>query len=88
MPTESEWYDIVEAAYAEISPRGDPDGITVHTVEIIDDNTCTALVNPPGGAGWVDGLEAVKVDGELVSVREIEGKTGIGEQRVKVSFGF
>jgi len=87
MPTKSEWYEIVEAAYAAISPRDDPK-ITVHNVDLIDDETCTALVNPPGSAGWVDNRESVEVEGNTVSLREIEGETGAGEQSVRVRLGF
>lgn len=47
MPDDTDWKDIVEAAYAEISPRNDPDSIAVLDVNVIDEETCIALVNPP-----------------------------------------
>lgn len=88
MPSESDWHELIEAVYREISPRDDPGSITVHNVEIVDETTCEALVNPPGGAGAAGEIEAVEVDGTPVFVREIEGNLGTGDQRVKVKFGW
>lgn len=87
MPTESEWYEIVEAAYSDISPYDDSDAIAVLNIKAIDDDSCIALVNPHGDAGWVHGIEPAKVNGEPITIREIESKTGFGGQRVRVTIG-
>jgi hypothetical protein len=82
VPSKTEWSDLVEAAYSEISPRDDPDGIAVQSVEPVDDVTCIADVNPPGV--WVESTEIVEVDGEPLELENM-GTVGIGEQKVRVS---
>jgi len=86
--TESDWTDLVVQAYQEISPRGSSANITVHSIEIVDDDTCIADVNPAGSAGSVERIESVTVNDESVTLKEVDGEIGIGEQRVEVRVGY
>jgi hypothetical protein len=78
-----DWHDIVESAYNQISPRDNAD-VTVQSITDATEQKCTALVNPAGGAGWVDSRETVEVNETLVTIKHVE-ETGLGEQRVEVT---
>lgn len=83
MPDGIDWYETVESAYKQISPRDDTD-VTVQSITDATERKCTAVVNPPGGAGWVDSRETVEVKESLVTIKHLED-TGLGEQRVEVT---